>query len=65
MNEQQIINYAEFINKNLDQLKENYKNSDITESDLYEFISYVYKGMEIGAWLPEEYTTGIINKEIK
>ena len=61
--EKQIISYAEFINDNLDQLKANYNNSDITESDLSEFILYVYTGIIWDCWLPEEYTTGIINKE--
>ena len=60
MNEQQIINYAEFINNNLDQLKENYNNSNITESDLSEFILYVYTGIIWDCWLPVEYTYGII-----
>ena len=58
MNEKQIINYAEFLNNNLEQLKINYKTSYefIYKSTLTEFCRYVYKGLEIGAWLPVEYT---------
>ena len=58
MNEKQIINYAEFLNNNLEQLKINYKTSYefIYESTLKEFCRYVYKGLEVGAWLPVEYT---------
>ena len=58
MNEKQIINYAEFLNNNLEQLKINYKTSYefIYESTLTEFCRYVYKGLEVGAWLPVEYT---------
>ena len=58
METKQIINYAEFLNNNLEQLKINYKTSYefIYESTLTEFCRYVYKGLEIGAWLPVEYT---------
>ena len=58
MKEKQIINYAEFLNNNLEQLKINYKTSYdfIYESTLTEFCLFVYKGLEIGAWLPVEYT---------
>ena len=58
MNEKQIINYSEFLNNNLEQLKINYKTSYdfIYESTFYEFCRYVYKGLEVGAWLPVEYT---------
>ena len=58
MNEKQIINYAEFLNNNLEQLKINYKTSYnfIYTSTFDEFCRYVYKGLEVGAWLPVEYT---------
>ena len=58
MNEKQIINYAEFLNNNLEQLKINYKTSYnfIYDSTFDEFCRYVYKGLEVGAWLPVEYT---------
>ena len=58
MNEKQIINYAEFLNNNLEQLKINYKTNHnyIYKSTFDEFCRYVYKGLEVGAWLPVEYT---------
>ena len=58
MKEEQIINYAKFLNNNLEQLKINYKTSYnyIYKSTFDEFCRYVYKGLEVGAWLPVEYT---------
>ena len=58
MNEKQIINYAEFLNNNLEQLKINYKTNHnfIYKSSFDEFCRYVYKGFEVGAWLPVKYT---------
>ena len=59
MKPEQIINYAEFINKNLDQLKENYNSRDI-DTDFYEWISFVYVGLKNNCWLPKQYTEGIV-----
>ena len=61
MNEQEIINYAEFINYNFKQLSRNYKNRQkhIFKTHLYEYCKYVYVGMKNNAWMPVEHTKGI------
>ena len=62
MNEKQIINYAEFLNNNLEQLKINYKTSYnfIYKSSFFEYCNYIYVGLKNKCWLPDEYTNGII-----
>ena len=57
------MNYNKWVIRNLEQLTANYKNSNIKDSELYEFCEYVYCGIINGCWLPVEYTYGIINKE--
>ena len=58
MNEKQIINYAEFLNNNLEQLKINYKTSYefIYKTSFFEYCNYIYTGIVKKAWLPEEFT---------
>ena len=65
MNEQEIINYAEFINYNFEQLSQNYKerHKHIFKTHLYEYCNYIYTGMKMNAWLPVEHTKGIIIKK--
>ena len=62
MNEKQIINYAEFLNNNLEQLKINYKTSYefIYKSSFFEYCYYIFTGLKNKCWLPKEYTNGII-----
>ena len=62
MNEQEIINYAEFINYNFEQLSINYKerHSHIFKTYFYEYCNYIYTGMKMNAWMPREHTKGII-----
>ena len=58
------MNLDKWVHYNWLDLSHNYNSRDITSS-FDEFCRYIYKGLEIGAWLPEEYTNGIINKENK
>ena len=55
------MNYNKWVIRILEQLTINYKNSNIKDSELYEFCEYVYCGIINGCWLPVEYTYGIIN----
>tara|TARA_Y100000593_G_scaffold77241_1_gene142929 strand:+ start:730 stop:894 length:165 start_codon:yes stop_codon:yes gene_type:complete len=52
---------------NIDQLRYNYKSryKFIKNTAFSEYCDYIYTGMKIGAWLPVEYTIGIIYKEAK
>ena len=62
MNEQEIINYAEFLNYNHNQLSKNYKkrHKHIFKTYFYEYCFYIYTGMKNNAWMPREHTKGII-----
>ena len=61
MNEQEIINYAEFLNYNFEQLSKNYKerHKHIFKTYFYEYCNYIYTGMKNNAWMPKEHTKGI------
>ena len=65
MNEQEVVNYAEFINYNFEQLSKNYKerHSHIFKTYFYEYCNYVYHGMINNFWIPREHTKGIILKK--
>ena len=52
----------EFINYNWLDLSRNYNNRKITSS-FNEYCEFIFTGMNNNVWLPQEYTTGIINKE--
>ena len=54
------MNYNKWVENNWIQLSHNYNSRDI-ESSFDEFCEYVYCGIINGAWLPVEYTYGIIN----
>ena len=60
-----IISYSEFLNNNFEQLSKNYKarHKHIFKTHLYEYCKYIYIGMKMGAWLPNEHTKGIIIKK--
>ena len=62
-----IISYSEFLNNNFEQLSKNYKDrrKHIFKTYFYEYCQFIYVGMKINAWLPAEYTNGIIIKESK
>ena len=62
MKESKIINYDEFLNKNLKQLTRNYKSRQkhIFKTYFYEYCNFVYIGMKMGVWIPKEYKQGII-----
>ena len=55
------MNYNKWVVINLDALSENYKSrfQFIKETSFNEFCNYIYKGIEIGAWLPKEYTKNL------
>ena len=55
------MNYVQFINKNKTQLIWNYtmRGKFNEEYSFAEFCTYIHKGYEIGAVLPDEYTIGI------
>ena len=55
------MTYVEFINKNKPQLIWNYTmRGKFNEGYSFaEFCTYIHKGYEIGAVLPDEYTIGI------
>ena len=54
------MKYTHFINKNKPQLLFNYSSrSDYITEPFQEFCKYVFKGLQIGAWLPLEYTCNI------
>ena len=64
------MTYVEFINKNKPQLILNYIcRGNFNEGYSFaEFCSYIHKGFEVGAWLPDEFILGIKyykNKENK
>ena len=65
MNEQEIINYAEFLNYNFKQLSRNYnkRHKHIFKTYFYEYCKYIYTGMKNNAWMPVEHTKGIIIKK--
>ena len=54
------MNYNKWVEENWIQLSHNYNKRDISSS-FDEFCRYIFKGIEVGAWLPVEYTHGIIN----
>ena len=62
MKEEQIINYAKFLNNNLEQLKINYKTSFnfIYETSFFEYCDYIYTGLKHNCWLPKKHTKDII-----
>ncbi len=61
------MSYNKWIMNNIDQLRYNYKSryKFIKNTPFSEYCDYIYTGMKIGAWLPVEYTIGIIYKEAK
>ena len=54
------MSYNKWVEENYLQLSHNYNRRDISSS-FDEFCRYIFKGIEVGAWLPVEYTHGIIN----
>ena len=52
------MNYNKWVENNWIQLSHNYNNRDI-DSSFDEFCFFIFKGLEVGAWLPVEYTYGI------
>ena len=55
------MKYTDFINKNKPQLLLNYsgRTDYIPYVTFKEFTLYVFKGLQVGAWLPLEYTCNI------
>ena len=52
------MNYNKWVENNWIQLSHNYNKRDI-DSSFDEFCFFIFKGLEVGAWLPVEYTYGI------